>query len=82
MLSETSINESFTVWLGMCIKGIVHTKNNNLVENYSLSVHVGVFCFFIEKVGPLQWMGAIRIRVQAIDKNITIIHMTPVHNVL
>ncbi len=28
---------------------------------------------------PLQWMGAVRMRVQTADKNITIIHMTPVH---
>ncbi len=27
----------------------------------------------------LQWMGAIRMRVQTADKNITIIHTTPVH---
>ncbi len=27
----------------------------------------------------LQWMGAVRMRVQTADKNITIIHMTPVH---
>ncbi len=28
---------------------------------------------------PLQWMGAVRMRVQTADKNIPIIHMTPVH---
>ncbi len=28
---------------------------------------------------PLQWMGAIRMRVQTADKNITIIHTNPVH---
>ncbi len=28
---------------------------------------------------PLQWMGAVRTRVQTADKNITIIHTTPVH---
>ncbi len=28
---------------------------------------------------PLQWMGAVRITVQTADKNITIIHTTPVH---
>ncbi len=27
-------------------------------------------------VDPLQWMGAVRMRVQTADKNITIIHMT------
>ncbi len=28
---------------------------------------------------PLQWMGAVRMRVQTADKNITILHTTPVH---
>ncbi len=28
---------------------------------------------------PLQWMGAVRMRVKTADKNITIIHTTPVH---
>ncbi len=28
---------------------------------------------------PLQWMGAVRMRVQTADKNITIIHTTAVH---
>ncbi len=45
-------------------------------------------CFFIrtnlEKccsaMDPLQWMGAVRMRVQTADKNITIIHTTPVIN--
>ncbi len=27
----------------------------------------------------LQWMGAVRMRAQTADKNITIIHTTPVH---
>ncbi len=27
----------------------------------------------------LQWMGAVRMRVQTADKNITVIHTTPVH---
>ncbi len=27
---------------------------------------------------PLQWMGVVRMRIQTADKNITIIHMTPV----
>ncbi len=30
---------------------------------------------------PLQWMGAVRMTVQTADKNITIIHTTPVHQV-
>ncbi len=27
----------------------------------------------------LQWMGAVRMKVQTADKNITVIHTTPVH---
>ncbi len=30
----------------------------------------------------LQWMGAVRMRVQTADKNITIIHTTPVHKLI
>ncbi len=30
-------------------------------------------------MNALQWMGAVRMRVQTADKNITIIHNTPVH---
>ncbi len=38
-------------------------------------------CFFISvsSMDALQWMGAVRMRVQTADKNITIIHITPVH---
>ncbi len=31
---------------------------------------------------PLQWMGAVRMRVQTADKNITIIHTNPVHQLM
>ncbi len=31
---------------------------------------------------PLQWMGAVRMRVQTADKNITIIHTTLVHQLI
>ncbi len=31
---------------------------------------------------PLQWMGAVRMRVQTADKNNTIIHTTPVHQLM
>ncbi len=31
---------------------------------------------------PLQWMGAVRMRAQTADKNITIIHTTPVHQLM
>ncbi len=30
----------------------------------------------------LQWMGAVRMRAQTADKNITIIHSTPVHHLM
>ncbi len=31
---------------------------------------------------PLQWMGAIRMRVETAPKNVTIIHTTPVHQLM
>ncbi len=31
---------------------------------------------------PLQWMGAVRMRVQTADKNITMIHLTPIHQLM
>ncbi len=31
---------------------------------------------------PLQWMGAVRMRVQTADKNITTIHTTPILELL
>ncbi len=31
---------------------------------------------------PLQWMGAVRMRVQTADKHITIIHTSPVHQLM
>ncbi len=33
-------------------------------------------------VDPRQWMGAVRMRFQTADKNITIIHITPVHQII
>ncbi len=37
--------------------------------------------YFISCItAPLQWMGAIRMRVQTVDKNITIIHKYPHHS--
>ncbi len=42
-----------------------------------------LFCFSLEQIcspiNPLQWMGAVRMRVQTADKNISIIQTTPVH---
>ncbi len=34
-----------------------------------------------QKMDALQWMGAVRMRVQTADKNISIIYTTPVHQV-
>ncbi len=31
---------------------------------------------------PLQWMGAVRMRVQTADKNITMTHTAPVHQLM
>ncbi len=36
----------------------------------------------IDPMDALQWMGAVRMRVQTADKNITIIHTSPSVNVL
>ncbi len=36
----------------------------------------------IDPMAPLQWMGAVRMRVQTADKNITIIHTAPVHQLM
>ncbi len=36
-------------------------------------------CISVSAMHALQWMGAVRMRVQTADKNITIIHTTPVH---
>ncbi len=36
-------------------------------------------CISVSAMDALQWMGAVRMRVHTTDKNITIIHTTPVH---
>ncbi len=36
-------------------------------------------CIRVSATDALQWMGAVRMRVQTADKNITIIHTTPVY---
>ncbi len=71
-------------------------KKINLLTMYSLSGHPRCrwACFFIwtnlEKLqyitcspmAHLKWMGAVRMRVQTADKNITIIHTTPIHQLM
>ncbi len=46
---------------------------------YSSSEQIWITC---SPMDPLQWMGAVRMRVQTADKNITIIHTTPVHQLM
>ncbi len=79
-------------WLYKCIfEGIVHQNKHLLnIDSHSGHSRLGWVCFFIRFVemclcisvsamDALQWMGAVRMRVQTADKNITIIHTTPVH---
>ncbi len=72
-------------------------KNKDLLKIYSYGPQdycprFSLVCFFIRfgemchsiicsSMDPLQWMGAVRMRVQTADKNITIIHTTPVHQI-
>ncbi len=67
-------------------KGIVHPKmkidgkrNPQAIKNVDEFVTSSDLEKFSSSVDPLQWMGAVRMRVQTADKNITIIHTTPVH---
>ncbi len=75
---------------GGVFKVIVHQEKKKL-NIYTTSSHPRCrwVCFFIRfgeiyhsitcsPMDPLQWMGAVRMRVQTADKNITI-HTTPVH---
>ncbi len=39
-------------------------------------------CISVSAINALQWMGAVRMRVQTADKNITMIHTTPVHQLM
>ncbi len=65
-------------------KGIVHPKMKcwKCIQNPKwLFLHQNRFgeiehFFICSPMGPLQWMGAIRMRVQTAVKNVTIIHMT------
>ncbi len=58
-------------------KGIVHPQKNSPFQD-KLQLH-SITC---SSVGPLQWMGAVRMRVQTADKNITVIHTTPVLQII
>ncbi len=55
----------------MNIKYMKVTRKNELFHD--------ILIYWDAPVDPLQWMGAIRMRVQTAENNITKIHMTPVH---
>ncbi len=57
----------------------MYTYNAPVLQNNYYKIINFSFLHFDSPVDPLQWMGAIRMRFQTADKNITIIHMTPVH---
>ncbi len=48
----------------------------------SLFLHQDSVTSLDHKCSALQWMGAIRIRVQTDDKNNSVIHTTPVHQLM
>ncbi len=54
-------------------------RNPQAIKNVDEFVTSSDLEKFSSSVDPLQWMGAVRMRVQTADKNITIIHTTPVH---
>ncbi len=74
------------------LKGIVHPKMKlcwkythflgNLRFRWICFQTVLDKCSIAHHADPLQWMGAVRKRVQTADKEITIIHMTPVHQLM
>ncbi len=43
---------------------------------------VEMYYYISSSPDPLQWMGAVKMRVQTADKTITIIHMSPVHQLM
>ncbi len=60
----------------LCIVQSILKENENLLKTYSFSGHPRcrlVFFFTCSPMDPLQWMGAVRIRIQTADKNIIII---------
>ncbi len=91
----TFINNSFifqSLYSIISIKGIVHPKRKfagNLLTLRPSKMQMSLFLHQIWRnvalyhygsaMDPLQWMGAVRMRVQTTDKNITVIHTTPDH---
>ncbi len=60
----------------LCIVESILKENLNLLKTYSFSGHPRcrcVFFFTCSAMNPLQWMGAVRIRIQTADKNIIIV---------
>ncbi len=85
------INNHFNMKLTLYFKGIVHLKRKTCWKCSRSQARW--ICFFIwfgeikyyitsSSMNHLQWMGAVRIRVQTDDKNITIIHTSPVHQLM
>ncbi len=88
------VNESkskFNLKESLNLKEIVHPKMKiswkcahpqtiwDMDEFVSSSDLEKCHCISVSAMDALQWMGAVRMRVQTADKNITIIHTTPVH---
>ncbi len=53
-------------------------------EHCILDIIVDTFTIKLiaRQMDPMQWMGAVRMRVQTADRNITIIHIIPVHELM
>uniref|UniRef100_A0A672PN08 Utrophin n=1 Tax=Sinocyclocheilus grahami TaxID=75366 RepID=A0A672PN08_SINGR len=77
-IEEHKVREAFDSRSRTCLKGLLNSspKNKNMLKIYSLHWRNVVIC---SAMGPLKLMGAVRMRVQTADKNITVIHTTPVH---
>ncbi len=88
LLLASSLFPGFIAWRFLFFKGIVH-KKKNIAENVfilrpSKIIRFREMLHYItcSAMDPLQWMGAVRMRVQTADKNITIIHTTPVQQLM
>ncbi len=64
----------------MCWKCALSQANPDVDESVSSSDLEECSISSVSAMDALQWMGAVRMRVQTVDKNITIIHNTPVHH--
>ncbi len=86
----TKLKQFYLSLIFINIKGTVYSKIcwectprdiQDVDELVSSSEQIwrNVAYFTCSSVDALQWMGAVRIRVQTADKNITLIHTTPVY---